>query len=109
MRYFFDLSETTRKELVPGVMARSVWGEKIMMTFAELAPHSTVPKHAHPHEQMGLVLQGEVAFTIGGETRQVRQGDAYLIPGGVEHSVLVSAGWALLLETFSPPREEYKV
>ena len=108
MRYYFDPSEVRRRQLAPGFTVRTIWGEKTMMSLVEISPNSSVPNHAHPHEQSGIVLQGEFEFTIGGETKQVRQGDAYVIPGGVEHSLVASDGWALALDIFSPPREDYK-
>jgi len=79
-----------------------------MMSVVEVAPKAVVPNHTHPHEQAGLVLQGEFEFTIGGETKWMKQGEAYIIPGGVAHSLVGSDGWSLILDIFSPPREEYK-
>ena len=108
MAYFVNPSDVERKELAPGVNLRSMWGDKIMMSLVEIAPKGVVPNHSHPHEQAGIVLQGEFEFTIGGETKCVKQGDAYIIPGGVEHSALGSEGWSLALDIFSPPREEYQ-
>lgn len=108
MSYFVDPSAVARMELAPGVYLRTMWGEKVMMSLLEVAPAAVVPLHTHPHEQAGLVIQGEFDMTIGAETRRIRQGDAYVIPGGVEHGVVGSRGWALALDIFSPPREEYK-
>ncbi len=108
MSYFVDPSEVKRRELAPGVTLRTMWGDRIMMSIVEIAPKAVVPAHKHPHEQAGLVLHGEFEFTIGGVTKRVKQGDAYIIPGGVEHSLVGSDGWALALDIFSPPREEYK-
>jgi len=105
--YFYDSSEVKRRELAPGVTLRTMWGEKTMLSMVEIAPKSVVPNHSHPHEQSGIVLQGEFDFTIGGETRTLRPGDAYIIPGGVEHSLVGSDGWSLALDIFSPPREDY--
>ena len=107
MSYFPDPSQLKRKELFPGITMRPMWGEKIMMNLIEFAPNAVVPNHSHPHEQAGIVLQGEFEFTIGGETKSLKQGDAYVIPGGVEHSGVASDGWVLALDIFSPPREEY--
>ena len=108
MPYFVDPSTVKRKELAPGVVLRPMWGDKIMMSMVEVAPNAVVPMHTHPHEQAGIVLQGAFEFTVGGETKQLRQGDAYIIPGGVEHTLVGSDGWSLVLDIFSPPREEYK-
>ena len=93
MPYFYDSSEVQRKEIAPGVSIRTMWGEKVMMSVVEIAPHGVVPNHSHPHEQAGIMMQGEFDMTIGGETRRLKAGDAYVIPGGVEHSVVGLDGW----------------
>lgn len=108
MDYFIDPSAVKRRELAPGVALRTMWGDKIMMSMVEIAPNAVVPMHAHPNEQAGIVLQGEFEFTIGGEVKTLRQGDAYIIPGGVEHGVKGSDGWSMALDIFSPQREDYK-
>ncbi len=108
MSYFIDPAEIGRNEVAPGLNLRSMWGDKVMMSLVEIAPGAVLPEHAHPHEQAGIVMQGEFDFTIGGETKRVKQGDAYMIPGNVPHSLVGSEGWALALDIFSPPREEYK-
>ena len=108
MSHFYDTAEIARKELGPGVNMRSMWGEKVMMNLVEIAPRAVVPNHSYFNEQVGIVIQGVCEFTIGGETRTMRSGDAYVIPGGVEHSVVGSDGLALVLDIFSPPRNDYK-
>ncbi|MCZ6820929.1 MAG: cupin domain-containing protein [Calditrichaeota bacterium] len=44
-----------------------------------------VPPHAHG-AQWGVVIDGEMELTIGGETKIYRKGDHYFIPAGVMHS-----------------------
>jgi quercetin dioxygenase-like cupin family protein len=109
MSYFHDSSAITRREVAPGVILRTMWGEKVMMSLVEVASGAVMPLHSHPHEQTGIMMQGEFEMTIGGETRVLSEGDAYIIPGGVEHGVRGLAGWSLALDIFSPPREDYKV
>ena len=72
VKYFINPSEVERRELAPGITLRIMWGENIMMSMVEIAPNSEVPMHSHPHEQAGMVLQGEFDFTIGGETTRMR-------------------------------------
>ena len=100
--------ERTPKELFPGAIARTFWGEKLLLSYLDLAPGCFVPLHSHPHEQAGMVLEGELEFTIGDETRIVKAGEIFIIPGGVEHSVKVGDTPARALDIFSPVREEYK-
>lgn len=105
---FFDLNPRPVKKLFAGVTCQTTWGERMMFSFVDLAPGSVVPPHSHPHEQMGLVLEGEFDLTIGNETRTVRVGDSYCAPGGVTHSVKTGPRGARALDVFCPVREEYK-
>ena len=107
-KYFIDPSEVARRELAPGITLRIMSGQNIMMSMVEIAPNAVLPPHSHSNEQGGVVLQGEFEFTVGDETKKMRTGDAYMIPGGVEHSLVGSGGWALCLDIFSPPRDDYK-
>ena len=108
MAHFYDPMMVKRQEIAEGVSIRTIWGEKVMMSYIECAPHAVVPMHSHPHEQTGMVLEGEFDFTIGDDTRRLRTGEAYVIPGGVEHGLVALEGWSLALDIFSPVREEYK-
>jgi quercetin dioxygenase-like cupin family protein len=108
MPYFFDPETRTGKELVPGVVVRTFWGEQMLASLVDLAAGAIVPSHSHPHEQFGMLIRGEMQMTIAGETRTVQAGDLYFVPGGVEHGVHVGATDAQAIEAFSPVREEYK-
>ena len=108
MTYFFDSSQRTARELLPGVSSRTFWGERMLLSLVDLAPHARIPAHSHPHEQIGIVISGRMELTVAGETRVVGPGDVYVAPGGVEHSVQLGAEGCQVAETFAPVREEYK-
>ena len=108
MKYFYSSEDANQTSLAPGVKLKTMWGEKIMMSLVELDPKSEVPMHSHPHEQAGMVLEGEFEFTIGTESKKVSKGEYYIIPGGVEHKVVAGPNPAVALDIFSPPREDYK-
>jgi quercetin dioxygenase-like cupin family protein len=105
--YFVDWSTRPQRDLFPGVRIAVASGERLMLSRVALEPGAVVPEHHHPHEQFGLVLEGEATFTIGGETRLLRAGDYYAIPGDVTHGVVSGPGGSVCLDIFSPPREEY--
>ena len=67
-----------------------------------------VPMHQHPHEQMGMGLEGEFELDIDGEKKVIRKGDTYCIPGNTPHSARSVNGPARALDVFNPPREDYK-
>lgn len=105
---FFHLESLGVRKRAPGVEMRVVSGERMTMVFFSLEPGGGIPEHAHPHEQMGTVLGGEIELLIGEERRVVREGDAYHIPSGVLHSARASDSPARVLDVFSPPREDYR-
>ncbi len=96
------------KQIAPGVVLRLVWGERIMLSHVSIQPNCNVPTHSHPNEQTGIVLEGELELTIGNDTYLCKKGDAYAIPDNVEHSAATGDKPALVLDTFNPPREDYK-
>jgi quercetin dioxygenase-like cupin family protein len=106
--YFVEWSGRPRRQIFPGVHIAVATGERLMLARVALDPGAVVPEHQHPHEQFGLVLEGTATFTVGGETRALRAGDTYAIPGDVRHSVLTGPDGAVCLDIFSPPREEYR-
>ena len=69
---------------------------------------TVVPTHQHMHEQSGYVVSGQVTFTIGDMTQTLLPGDSYAIPGDVPHSVTAEED-SVLVEIFSPPREEFRL
>ena len=81
-----------------------------MLSYVTVQPNAPiVPLHSHPNEQMGIVLEGEVGLTIGNETRRLQKGDAFQVPPNVPHGLaFTSDKQAILLDIFSPPREEFK-
>ena len=108
MHFYARDSMPHKKELAPGTVANLAWGEKIMLSLVEIGPGSVVPMHSHSHEQAGIVVEGEFEFIIGSERSRVKQGDMYIIPGGVQHSAIGLDKKALVLDIFSPPREDYQ-
>lgn len=106
--YFVSFDDRADKQLAPGVTIRVVSGERLMLSRVAIDPHSEVPIHSHPHEQYGLVLEGEAEFTIAGQVKLLKAGEYYAIPGDVPHGVITGSVPALCLDIFSPPREEYR-
>ncbi len=108
MQYFCDVENREAKEIAPGAQIRTFWGNEMLLSVVDLAPGSFVPLHSHPHEQAGMIISGELELTIAGETRRLGPEDAYIIPGGVEHSGKTGDVPTKVLDIFSPVREDYQ-
>jgi quercetin dioxygenase-like cupin family protein len=105
---FATVSEIEPVALMEGLRVRPVSGERITLAVFELDPGTPMPQHRHPNEQVGLVIRGEFTFTVGGETRLRKAGDMWVIPPGVPHAVeLTGTAGCTIVETFSPPRDDW--
>jgi len=70
-----------------GVKGWILQGREKQLVFMEIEPIGEVTEHAHS-AQFGMVLEGEMSLTIGGNTKRYRKGDTYYIPDGVSHSAV---------------------
>jgi quercetin dioxygenase-like cupin family protein len=104
---FIDISQFTPIEPVPGCRLRTPFGERLMLSYLEMDAGAEVPLHHHPHEQGGMLLKGRLQLTIGDETRTVEAGSMFLIPPNVPHRAIAVNGPAVVLDVFSPVREDY--
>ena len=105
---YFDSDAVPRRELLPGVTARLIWGERIMMGIIDIDPGAVVPTHTHPHEQCGRVLSGSAWFRLGDDDAVLlTAGDHYVIPSEMPHRVEATDDGCVALDIWSPIRDEY--
>ena len=52
--------------------------------------------------------RGSLSFRIGDEQRELGPGGIWLIPSNVPHSATCGPDGAVVLDVFSPPREDWK-
>lgn len=90
-----------------GFTMQSVTGGKLMANWVTIEPNREMPRHHHPHEQLGIMLEGTMELTLGDETRLIRAGDAYTIPPNLPHHARTLEEGCVVLDIFTPPREDY--
>jgi quercetin dioxygenase-like cupin family protein len=56
-----------------------------IMAYRGLDPGSNAPRHAHPGEHMGFVIQGGCILQVDGKDYEVEEGDVALVPPNAEH------------------------
>lgn len=89
------------------VRGRRIQGERLTLAVVELAPNAVVPEHRHEHEQLGMVIKGEVDFTLDGETRHLGPGGTWRILSNLPHNVNAGPDGAVVLDIFSPTRDDW--
>ena len=83
-------------------------GEKVMMMILTVEPNIPTPPHSHPHEQIGYLLQGQGTLYSGGKSVQIEAGTSFLIPPNESHNFNATGNTpAVIIDVFSPPREDY--
>ena len=82
---FVRLDAVRAFELAAGVSGQPLFGADAMLNLIRFEPGSTVPLHSHPHEQLGIVLEGMQALVVDGVAHELGPFEAYVLPGGVEH------------------------
>ena len=100
---FYELKDIREIPLVSGITVKAVYAEKCSVSFLDLPAFSRIPTHHHPSEQIGVVLEGKIEYTINDETKVCEKGSAFVIPPNAPHSlVVVSEKPAKLIDFFTP-------
>jgi quercetin dioxygenase-like cupin family protein len=104
---FVSLDTLDRSEEMPGYLGAFLHSDRMTVANWEVEAGSTFPEHAHPHEQISIVVEGEFELTLNGETDVLTPGRIAVIPADTPH-----AGRAVtdctIIDVFSPVREDYQ-
>lgn len=96
------------EEVRPGVSRCAFGTERAMLVMNRLEPGMETRPHSHDFEQIALVVEGAVRFTVEGETYDVEAGEVLLIPANAEHfGEVIGNRPALNVDVFAPAREDY--
>ncbi len=95
------------RQVLEGVRQKTVaYGDRTLMVEFLLQKGAVLPRHTHPHEQIGYLVKGRIRLTIGDDVQDLAPGDSWCVPGGVLHGAEIVED-AVAVEVFSPVREEY--
>jgi quercetin dioxygenase-like cupin family protein len=106
---FFSFNDSRYKEVAPGVRMRSAHLSNTMLTYFELEPGACMPSHKHPHEQVTLVIEGEMELTVGDETHILKCGEGATVPPNVEHKAVILSQLVKAVDAWYPIREDYVI
>ena len=109
--HFFNLYDTSQgipRTLAQGMESRIFPGDNVMLSVVRIAANRSGELHNHPQEQWGVLLEGSGVRIQAGVEHEVSVGDFWQTPGGVSHGFRAGSSGALVLDIFSPPRDEYR-
>ncbi|MFH1321363.1 MAG: cupin domain-containing protein [Bacteroidota bacterium] len=105
---FIDLKSIEEKELLPGCTTRFVHSEKMTIAYWNIKAGSNIPEHAHPHEQIANIIEGNFELNLQGKIQILTPGIVAVIPSNVKHSGKAISD-CKIIDSFHPVREDYKL
>jgi quercetin dioxygenase-like cupin family protein len=103
-----DMSQGISRTLAEGLETRIFPGENVMLSVLRIGPNKAGVEHSHPQEQWGLMLEGSGKRIQDGVEHEVKAGDFWQTPGNMVHTFQAGPEGAVVIDIFSPPRDEYR-
>ena len=95
------------EHIAEGVTRQLLSGDRLMVCRLTLAARTVTAIHTHVHEQMTLVERGRADFFVEGQKHTAKAGDVLLFPSGIQHGATMLDEEVVLIDIFSPPREDF--
>ena len=93
------------KEIVSGMFAKIVHTDKTSVIRWRILKDAKLPEHSHPHEQVTLVLNGELLLTVDGKEFLLKKGDLFPIKSNLPHSGVAKLECDVI-DLFTPVRDD---
>ena len=101
------LAEVPPYERLPGMRGKFLHSAAMTFVYWDIDEGAALPRHAHHHEQVVNMLEGEFELVVDGTPHRLKPGDVLAIPGNAPNS-----GRAItrcrILDVFWPIREDYR-
>lgn len=98
---FAGLTET---EPYPGVFRRRFDSAGATVAIYRFQPNARFPLHRHAEEQVTIVEEGEVAFTVDGEQQTLAPGGWSVVAPHCPHELVAGSKGARILAIIVPKR-----
>jgi len=102
-----DWSTIPVEQIADGIERQMIWGDRLMVCRLRFRPHVVTAVHSHRHEQLTIVERGRVRFTINGTERVATAGDVLHFPSELSHGATILDEEVVLIDIFSPVREDF--
>ena len=94
-----------------GVRGKFYFSDRMTLVYLEMVDAEKRPPyglHRHHHDQVVFVLEGRSRVQIGDETREIGPGDVYVVASNVPHTLNALTDRVVLIEVFTPTREDFR-
>src|SRR5262245_17362781 len=102
-----DWASIPVERVAEGIERQMIWGDGLMVCRLRFKPNVVTAVHTHMHEQITLVERGRVDFFVEGKKRTATAGDVLVFPSNIQHGATMLDEEVVLIDIFSPPREDF--
>lgn len=102
-----DWNRIPVEQVAAGVARQMIYGDRLMVCRLTIAARTVTPVHSHVHEQITLVERGRADFFVEGERKTAQAGDVLFFPSNIRHGATMLDEEVVLIDIFSPPREDF--
>jgi quercetin dioxygenase-like cupin family protein len=95
------------EHIAAGITRQMAYGDTLMICRLTFSPGTITTAHQHVHEQMTIVEKGRVRFVVGEVEKVFGPGEILLFPSGFWHGATILDEEVVLLDIFSPRREDF--
>lgn len=81
--------------------------ENQMMVEVAFAKGAVGAEHRHPHQQISYIAKGSFEARIEGEICLLQAGDSMAVPAGALHGVTALEEGSVIVDVFTPIREDF--
>ena len=103
---YYNWNLLEEEPLNPLLGRKVINGQNVTVARIRLRKGAVVPMHSHANEQISMLESGALRFSIAGEDRVLRAGDAVVIPASAPHMVEALED-SLAVDLFAPRREDW--
>ena len=105
---FYKSKKTVQVDLGKGQKRRILgYGGKLMMVEMTFEKGAVGEVHTHPHEQVCYILKGSFEFELDGKKEVLYPGDSVYVPSGKPHGVKALEEESMIVDVFTPIREDF--
>lgn len=104
---FINFNSIPHSKIWDGIHGALYHSDQLTFGHIVVEKNAILPEHHHMNEQWTHVIEGELEFTMGGETEVLTPGKTAHVPPDVPHSARALSR-VKLIDCFMPVREDFK-
>jgi len=101
------LEELPELKIADGIVGRAVNTETVTVFHVQLTKGAILPEHAHHHEQVVNVIEGELELIVEGALHRLVPGKVMVLPPNIVHSGRVISN-CRVIDVFHPVRQDFR-